>query len=175
MPSEPFSFKLTLVPARYSAPGEHKKLSRTATLYLHNVSRLDTSCSLSDESKSAPDCQEGSPNLFFSLTIHEATFHPPPHRVRRFRLYIFFASKRKKSPIFSLSFALSEYERRTLGAPVSLIYFFRFMSRDKYLYPQHVSILFSNYVSKTKTINADPGHSWMMRGPGNTHLLCKKT
>jgi hypothetical protein len=45
-------------------------------------------------------------------------------RVRRFRLYIFFASQRKKIPYFSLSFALSEYERRTLRVPVSLIYFF---------------------------------------------------
>jgi hypothetical protein len=37
--------------------------------------------------------------------------------------YILFRFKAKKIPYFALSFALSEYEQRTLGAPVSLIYF----------------------------------------------------
>jgi hypothetical protein len=35
--------------------------------------------------------------------------------LRRIRLYIFFRFKAKKIPSFSLSFALSEYERRTLS------------------------------------------------------------
>jgi hypothetical protein len=39
--------------------------------------------------------------------------------------YIFFRFKAKKIPYFSASFALSENMRRTLGAPVSLKYFFR--------------------------------------------------
>ena len=50
--------------------------------------------------------------------------------MRRFRLNIFFASKRKKS-LFSLSFALSEYEQRNLGTLVSLIYFFHFKTKKK--------------------------------------------
>jgi hypothetical protein len=48
--------------------------------------------------------------------------------VQRFRLYIFFASK-QKNRLFSLSFALSEYEWCTLGAPFSFTYFFRFKAK----------------------------------------------
>ncbi len=44
-------------------------------------------------------------------------------RVRRF------CFRAKKIPYFLLSFTLIEYERRTLGAPVSLIYFFRFKAK----------------------------------------------
>jgi hypothetical protein len=43
--------------------------------------------------------------------------------------YIFFRLKVKKIPYFSLSFAITGYERRTIGAPVSLIYFFCFKAK----------------------------------------------
>jgi hypothetical protein len=54
--------------------------------------------------------------------------------VRRFRLYIFFALKRKKVSDFLLSFSLSKYEQRTLGAPVLLIYFFRFKAKKSLIF-----------------------------------------
>ncbi len=43
--------------------------------------------------------------------------------------YVFFSLQSEKIPYFSLSFALSVYERRTLGAPVWLIYIFRFKAK----------------------------------------------
>ncbi len=44
--------------------------------------------------------------------------------------YIFFSLESEKQiSYFSRSFALSEYKRRTLGVPVSLIYFFRFKAK----------------------------------------------
>jgi hypothetical protein len=55
-------------------------------------------------------------------------------RVRRFRFYIFFASKRKKIPYFSLSFTSRENDWRTLGVLVSLLYFFRFKAKKNPLF-----------------------------------------
>jgi hypothetical protein len=43
--------------------------------------------------------------------------------------YIFFSLQSEKIPYFSLCIALSEYKRRTPGAPVSLLYFFRFKAK----------------------------------------------
>jgi hypothetical protein len=67
----------------------------------------------------------------FNFIIHRTL----AARVRRFRLNLFLLQSEKKSLMyFLLSFALGEYKRRTLGAPVSLIYNFFGSKRKKIPY-----------------------------------------
>ncbi len=67
---------------------------------------------------------------------------------------MFFRFEAKKISYFSLGFALSEYERRTLGAPVSLIYFFRFKAKKIPYFS--LSFALSKYERRTLPLNPPP-------------------
>jgi hypothetical protein len=69
---------------------------------------------------------------------------------------MFFSFEAKKVSYFSLSFALSEYERRTLGTPVLLIYIYFFALKQKKIPYFSLSFALSKYERHTLPLNPPP-------------------